>query len=133
MTVFWKDEMHETELWLRMAMSEVLKISVYKPTTSENTFSMHVKEQEISAIQAMADIQSQSKLPLETAMKFGFKNTHDFNVWPGNSMAGLFNAAPVIYFPGALFYSAGFNVNQDLKKKIFLNKSMFNFFFIKLP
>jgi hypothetical protein len=25
--------------------------------------------------------------------------------------AGLSNAAPVIYFPGALIYSAGFNVN----------------------
>jgi hypothetical protein len=42
--------------------------------------------------------------------------------------AGLFNAEPVIYFPGALLYSAGFNVNQNLKKKIFLNKSMFKFF-----
>jgi hypothetical protein len=30
---------------------------------------------------------------------------------------GLSNAAPVIYFPGALIYSAGFNVNQNFKKK----------------
>jgi hypothetical protein len=44
---------------------------------------------------------------------------------------GLSNAAPVIYFPGALFYSAGFNVNQNFKKKIlvFVNNSMFQFFF----
>jgi hypothetical protein len=40
---------------------------------------------------------------------------------------GLSNAAPVIYFPGALFYSAGFN-NQNFKKKIFLHNSMFQFF-----
>jgi hypothetical protein len=31
--------------------------------------------------------------------------------------AGLSNAAPVIYFPGALIYSPGFNVNQNFKKK----------------
>jgi hypothetical protein len=42
--------------------------------------------------------------------------------------AGLSNAVSVIYLPGPLLYSAGFNVNQDLKKKIFLNKSMFKFF-----
>jgi hypothetical protein len=44
--------------------------------------------------------------------------------------AGLSNAAPVIYtyFPGALIYSAGFNINQNFKKKIFLNNSMFQFF-----
>jgi hypothetical protein len=42
--------------------------------------------------------------------------------------AGLFNAAPVMYFPGALIYSAGFNVNQNFKKKIFLNNSRFQFF-----
>jgi hypothetical protein len=42
--------------------------------------------------------------------------------------AGLSNAAPVIYFPGALIYSVGFNVNQNVKKKIFLNNSMFQFF-----
>jgi hypothetical protein len=44
--------------------------------------------------------------------------------------AGLSNAAPVIYtyFPGVLFYSAGFNVNQNFKKKIFLNNSMSQFF-----
>jgi hypothetical protein len=48
--------------------------------------------------------------------------------------AGLSNAAPagvmapVIYFPGALIYSAGFNVHQNFKKKIFLNNSMFPFF-----
>jgi hypothetical protein len=29
---------------------------------------------------------------------------------------GLSNAAPVIYFLGALIYSAGFDVNQNLKK-----------------
>jgi hypothetical protein len=58
MTVFWEGEKHETELWLRMVMSEVLKISVYKPTTSEKTFNTHIKDHEISAIQAMADIQS---------------------------------------------------------------------------
>jgi hypothetical protein len=44
------------------------------------------------------------------------------------STSGLPNAAPVIYFPGALIYSAGFNINQNLKKKIFLNNSMFQFF-----
>jgi hypothetical protein len=32
------------------------------------------------------------------------------------SRSGLSNAAPVIYFPGALIYSAGFNVNQNVKK-----------------
>jgi hypothetical protein len=48
--------------------------------------------------------------------------------------AGLSNAAPagpmapVIYFPGTLIYSAGFNVNQNVKKKIFLNNTMFQFF-----
>jgi hypothetical protein len=42
--------------------------------------------------------------------------------------AGLSNAPPVIYFPGALIYSAGFNVNQNFKKIIFLNNSMFQFF-----
>jgi hypothetical protein len=42
------------------------------------------------------------------------------------NVPGLSNAAPVIYFPGALFYSAGFNVNQNLKKN--LNNSMFQFF-----
>jgi hypothetical protein len=31
--------------------------------------------------------------------------------------AGLSNAAPMIYFPGALIYSAGFNVNQNFKKE----------------
>jgi hypothetical protein len=41
---------------------------------------------------------------------------------------GLSNVAPVIYFPGALIYSAGFNINQNFKKKIFLNNSMFQFF-----
>jgi hypothetical protein len=70
MTVFWKSEKHETELWLRMVMSEVLKISVYKPTTSGKTFNTHIMEQEISLIQALVDIQSQSKISLETAMKF---------------------------------------------------------------
>jgi hypothetical protein len=29
---------------------------------------------------------------------------------------------------GALIYSAGFNVNQNFKKNIFLNNSMFQFF-----
>jgi hypothetical protein len=33
------------------------------------------------------------------------------------SRAGLSNAAPVIYYPGALIYSASFNVNQNIKKK----------------
>jgi hypothetical protein len=41
---------------------------------------------------------------------------------------GLSNAAPVIYFPGALIYSAGFKVNPNFKKKIFLKNSMFQFF-----
>jgi hypothetical protein len=36
--------------------------------------------------------------------------------------------APVIYFPGALIYSAGFNVNRNLKEKIFVNNSTFQFF-----
>jgi hypothetical protein len=49
------------------------------------------------------------------------------------SRAGLPNAAPVIYFPGALFYSVGFNVNQNFKKKVFLNNSMFQLFFVALP
>jgi hypothetical protein len=55
------------------------------------------------------------------------------------SNAGLSNAvpagamAPVIYFPGALFYSAGFNVNQNFEEKIFLNNSMFQYFFVALP
>jgi hypothetical protein len=44
------------------------------------------------------------------------------------SSAGLSNVVPAIYFPGALFYSAGFNVSQNFKKKIFLNNSMFKFF-----
>jgi hypothetical protein len=35
------------------------------------------------------------------------------------SRAGLSNEAPVIYFPGALFYSAGFNFNQNFKGKYF--------------
>jgi hypothetical protein len=39
--------------------------------------------------------------------------------------AGLFNAAPVVYFSGALIYS---DVNQNFKKKIFLNNSRFQFF-----
>jgi hypothetical protein len=42
--------------------------------------------------------------------------------------AGLSNAAPVVCFPGALFYSASFNVNQNFKKKQFMNNSMFQFF-----
>jgi hypothetical protein len=46
----------------------------------------------------------------------------------GSSEPGLSNAVPVIYFPGALIYSAGFNINQNLKKKIFLNNGMFEFF-----
>jgi hypothetical protein len=40
---------------------------------------------------------------------------------------GLSNAVPMIYFPGTLFYSAGFNVNQNFKEKMFLNNSMFQF------
>jgi hypothetical protein len=44
------------------------------------------------------------------------------------STPGLTNAAPVIYFPAALFYSGGFNVNQNIRGKIFLNNSMFQFF-----
>jgi hypothetical protein len=36
--------------------------------------------------------------------------------------------APVMCFSGALFYSAGFNVNQNFKEKIFLKNSMFQFF-----
>jgi hypothetical protein len=35
------------------------------------------------------------------------------------STSGLSNAAPVIYFPGALIYSAGFNVKPNFKKKYF--------------
>jgi hypothetical protein len=34
---------------------------------------------------------------------------------------------------GARLYSAGFNINQNLKKKIFLNKNMFKFVFMALP
>jgi hypothetical protein len=45
-----------------------------------------------------------------------------------HSTPGLSNAAPVINFPGALFYPAGFNVNQNFKEKIFLNNRMFQFF-----
>jgi hypothetical protein len=51
-----------------------------------------------------------------------------FMVSLGPPRPGLSNAAPVIYFPGALSYSAGFNVNQNFKKKIFLNNSMFQVF-----
>jgi hypothetical protein len=47
---------------------------------------------------------------------------------PLESRPGLSNAAPLIYFLGALFYSVGFNVNQNFKDKIFLNNSMFQFF-----
>lgn len=86
MTVFRKGDKHDRELQLRMVMSEVLQISVYKPTTSGKTFNMHIKEQEISIVQAMAHIQSQRKFSLETARKFCLKNTHNFNVWSGNSM-----------------------------------------------
>jgi hypothetical protein len=51
-------------------------------------------------------------------------STHDekFSKIPAStafSRTGLSNAAPMIYFPGALLYSAGFNVNQNLKKKYF--------------
>jgi hypothetical protein len=51
-----------------------------------------------------------------------------------DSKAGLSNAEPagamasVIYFPGAPIYPADFNVNQNFKKKLFLNNSMFQFF-----
>jgi hypothetical protein len=45
-----------------------------------------------------------------------------------STMVTRVNAAPVLYFRGALIYSAGFNVNQNAKKKIFLNSSMFQFF-----
>jgi hypothetical protein len=34
---------------------------------------------------------------------------------------------PVQRGAGALFYSAGFNVNQNFKEKIYLNNSMFHF------
>jgi hypothetical protein len=57
-----------------------------------------------------------------------------FVIIHSHSKVGLSNAvpagamAPVIYFPGALFYSAGFNVNQNFKNKIFPNNSMFKFF-----
>jgi hypothetical protein len=44
------------------------------------------------------------------------------------SRAGLSKAAPVIYFLGALIYSAGFNVNKSFNKKLFLNNGMFQFF-----
>jgi hypothetical protein len=37
----------------------------------------------------------------------------------GCTRAGLSNAAPVIYFPGAPLYSAGFNINQNFRKKYF--------------
>jgi hypothetical protein len=51
-----------------------------------------------------------------------------YQLFNNDSIAGLSNAAPVLYFPGALFYSAGFNVNQNFKEKLFLNNSMFQFF-----
>jgi hypothetical protein len=41
---------------------------------------------------------------------------------------GLSNGAPVIYFTDALIYSAGFNVNQNFKKKKILNNGMFQYF-----
>jgi hypothetical protein len=50
------------------------------------------------------------------------------NFYKQHSGAGLSNAAPVIYFPGALFYSAGFNVNQNFKKKYFWITARFSFF-----
>jgi hypothetical protein len=45
-----------------------------------------------------------------------------------NPTSGLSNAAPVISFFGALIFSAGFDVNQNVKKILFLNNSMFKFF-----
>jgi hypothetical protein len=68
-----------------------------------------------------------------------FRSTWTVQAWKAERMCmlrpagksfgpGLSNAAPVIYFPGALIYSAGFNVNQNVKKKIFLNDSMFQLF-----
>jgi hypothetical protein len=50
-----------------------------------------------------------------------------------SSRPSLSNAAPVIDLPGPRIYSAGFNVNQKFKKKIFLNNSMFQLFFVALP
>jgi hypothetical protein len=44
------------------------------------------------------------------------------------SRPGLSNMEPVIYFPGTLIYSAGFNVNQNVKKKYFWITVCFNFF-----
>jgi hypothetical protein len=44
------------------------------------------------------------------------------------STTGLSNTASVIYFPGALIYSAGFNVNQNFKKDYFWITVCFNFF-----
>jgi hypothetical protein len=48
---------------------------------------------------------------------------------PGLSNAAPAGAmAPVIYFPGALLYSAGLNVNQNFKEKYFLITVCFSFF-----
>jgi hypothetical protein len=61
-------------------------------------------------------------------------NNSAAKMWHIKSTPGLSNAvpagamAPVTDFPGALLYSAGFNVNQNFKEKIFLTNSMFQFF-----
>jgi hypothetical protein len=47
--------------------------------------------------------------------------------------AGLSNAALVIYFPGALIYSACFNFNQNFKKKNISEKQYVSILFVALP
>jgi hypothetical protein len=55
-----------------------------------------------------------SEIKLETFTVFGVpSDTSNIRAFK----AGLSNAAPVIYFLRALIYSAGFNVNQNVKKK----------------
>jgi hypothetical protein len=47
---------------------------------------------------------------------------------PWRSIGGLSSAAPVIYFPGALFYSAALTLIRISRKKYFWTAVYFNFF-----
>jgi hypothetical protein len=63
--------------------------------TSGKNFTIHIKEKAPSAVRALADIQSLSKLSLETAMKLFYLNTVPiFNVWPGHSMGTSWRKQP---------------------------------------
>jgi hypothetical protein len=56
--------------------------------TSGKTFNLNIKENAASTICAIADIQSLSKLSLETAMKL-FENSTNLNIQHGNPMEHL--------------------------------------------